>query len=213
MDKDVMNYRGCTIKIVQDEDAQSPDDWGNDDAFLVYDHRNFSVGREGFDPREIFESCSERKRMFYEGYYVFTCYAYIHSGVSLSLQRNNVGWWHGNWDTSSTGFVLVKRSKENKWWHKCKAREVAQATVDEWNEYLSGNVYGFQTFDAEGNDIDSCWGFYGDPDGDVLAEAKGSIDCHIRGELKARINLIKTWIRNRVPLYVRAQEPFKYSLV
>jgi hypothetical protein len=36
------------IEVVQDEMAESPDAWGNDDAFVVYEHRQFDVRREGF---------------------------------------------------------------------------------------------------------------------------------------------------------------------
>jgi hypothetical protein len=33
--------------------------------------------------------------------------------------------------------------------------------VETWNQYLSGDVYGFIIEDGEGTDVDSCWGFYG----------------------------------------------------
>lgn len=33
--------------------------------------------------------------------------------------------------------------------------------IDEWNQYLSGDVYGFKLLDENQNEIDSCWGFYG----------------------------------------------------
>lgn len=61
-----------------------------------------------------------------------------------------------------------------------------------------GDVYGY-TIDELDN---SCWGFYGDyPEyGGAIAAAKSAIDWHIETERKAKIERVKTWIRNRVPL-------------
>lgn len=40
---EVIKYRGHEIEIFYDELCESPDDWGNDEVFLVYDHRDFRV--------------------------------------------------------------------------------------------------------------------------------------------------------------------------
>lgn len=32
--------------------------------------------------------------------------------------------------------------------------------MDEWNQYLSGDVYGY-VIEHNGEHVDSCWGFYG----------------------------------------------------
>jgi len=157
------------IKVVQDEQADSPDCWGNDDAFVVYDHRQFYVKREGFAPRDIFDHTNARHKMFYDGHYVFVLYAYIHSGVALSVGDHNFP--DARWDVSSTGYVVVKRQKEM--YNREKAFKLAEAITEEWNQYLSGDVYGYKVYDMTGADIteededegemvESCWGFYGD---------------------------------------------------
>jgi hypothetical protein len=47
---------------VQDDNyGNSPNDWGNEDLFLVYDHRSFYVERKGFEPRNIFEHLSAKE--------------------------------------------------------------------------------------------------------------------------------------------------------
>ena len=38
---------GNILEVIQDDDAESPDIWGNTDMFLVYDHNQFSVKRKG----------------------------------------------------------------------------------------------------------------------------------------------------------------------
>lgn len=199
---ETIEYRGKEINTYYDTDAQSPDDWGNDECFIVYDHRDFTVERKGYNPDDIFENLQNKKRL-YDGYHVFPLYAYIHSGVSLSLGRNSYP-FTCNWDTSFKGFVLVKRQKGWSWTPN-KAEKIAQSVVDEWNDYLSGSVYGYNT------DSGSCWGFYGDEGyKDMIEEAKAEIDYDILKGRKNHYEQLKTWIRNKVPFLYR--KPLEFSV-
>lgn len=196
-----ITYRGIDIEIIPDENAQSPNEWENEDAFLVYDHRDFCVKRKGFDPYYIFEHMKETKKPLYDGYWYFPVYAYIHSGVSLSLGRTSYP-FNDRWDVSFKGFALVKKQKG--WtWKRDKAISVAQSIVNEWNDYLSGNVYGYNIEETG----DSCWGFYGDYDakGGCLDEAKSNIDSYIKEKRKSHFSQLKTWIKNKVPMLHREQ--------
>jgi len=188
-------YKGRTIETFYDQDADSPDNWGNDEAFIVYDHRDFMIKREGFDPDDIFHAMQDKKHL-YEGCWYFPVYAYIHSGVSLSLGRDNYP-FTCNWDTSFKGFVLVKRMKGWSWARE-KARVIAQSIVDEWNMYLSGDVYGY---DSEAG---GCWGFYG-KEGykEMILQAKKKIDYDIQKANLAHFVQLKKWIKGRVPLQYR----------
>ena len=166
--KEIIMYRDQEIEILPDENAESPDSWGCDDAFIVYDHNQFYVKRKGFDSTEIFEHCQEIKRMFYNGYYVFPVYAYIHSGVSLSLGKGTYP-FNDRWDVSMKGFCLVKRMKGM--WFREKCYKLAESIVEEWNMYLCGDVWGYNS------EFGSCWGFYGEGGKtEMIAEAKAEID-------------------------------------
>jgi hypothetical protein len=179
------------LKIYQDDDAESPNDWGNEEVFLVYEHRQFQVNREGFEPKDIHNHQyanidGEDYEPKYNNYYIFTVYAYIHSGVSLSLGHNG-----DRWDTSSTGFILVKKDCEFYDNNIQEGKEIqpkeeiakvyAQNLIKNWNTYLEGNVYGFKLLTNrpykkeyqdnfttseeifyDEDEIDSCWGFYED---------------------------------------------------
>jgi hypothetical protein len=172
-----INYKHHKIEIFQDQDYQSPDEWGNDDCFLVYGHRDFNVKVKpikgvNFDPATINEHVNEIKRAYYAGYYVFPVYAYIHSGVSLSMGNNSYP-FNDRWDVSMMGFALVKRLKGWSYARK-KAEKIAQSVVNEWNDCLSGNVWGYSiTFNEEL--VDSLSGYYGDPKG-IELDAKSVID-------------------------------------
>jgi hypothetical protein len=155
--KDVGNYR---IKIYNDTDPKQPEN-ENDDAFLVYGHRDFTVLRDGFNARDVFEGVERKKT--YKGYWVFKVYAYIHGGVALSVGSHNFP--DARWDVSMNGFALVKRQKG--YYIEEKALILAKSIVEEWNQYLSDDVYGYKIFNLgldgkKGDEVDSCWGFYGE---------------------------------------------------
>ena len=228
------NYQGLTIKVSQDDDVQGPQEWGDDNIFLVAYHRDFSVdaprktlpkeqwtisdhksvctecgqrnftsskengntcGRCGRNSRidKVFHKETKGKPMFskneliaflqkrtydynfdFKAFHVFPLEAYIHSGVSLALSHEG-NFPDRRWDVSQLGAVLIAKTEART---NAKARKMAQGYIETWNDYLSGNVYGYQIEDTEGNEIESCWGFYGEYDsqGGALSEAKSVID-------------------------------------
>lgn len=140
-------------RIEQDDDPMRPDEW-DDAVWLIAGHRDFFVppekNRRHFSVQDEIDSHKKT-------HHVFLLEAYIHSGVVLALAGE------GNfpdrmWDVSLLGAVFVDK-KETRF-HK-KAREMAQGKIDEWNQYLSGDVWGVVIEDDNGNHLDSCWGFYG----------------------------------------------------
>ena len=130
MEEDIY-YKGYKIRIRQDEFAESPDDWGNKNLFLIYDHRDFTVKREGFEPIDIYESglAYEKK------YWIFLVEAYIHSGVRLSLFS---GTKQCMWDSSVSGYILASKEEFEL---EETARNASEGLIETWNEYLSGDVW------------------------------------------------------------------------
>lgn len=99
---------------------------------------------------------------------------------------------------------------------KAKAAAVKSLEADAklWGNWAWGNVYGAVIDAWEGGEsdgrlvehaIESCWGFYGDPDESGLADfAESTIDA-IRSQRKAaRLAKLKEIIRARVPVAIRA---------
>ena len=162
---------GNILIVTPDDNADSPNDWDNDECFLVYDHRDFCIKRKGFDPEDINNNDLTNS---YDNYYIFPVYAYIHSGVRLSLSRGN-----DRFDTSMKGFILVKKDQLISWTleekpHVCTKEDslkMAQNLIETWNQYLSGDVYRYETIEEitckdcghiTTNTIDCYGGFYGD---------------------------------------------------
>lgn len=187
-----IRYKGCNIGIYQDDYNESPDEWGNEDLFLVAFHRDFEVERKGFE-KEICQTMVdddtyseadgetiERVKEIKKKYHIFGLEAYIHSGVVLALS------YEGNfpdrrWDVSQLGLVFVEKES---WKKEKEAKKAAENLIETWNQYLSGEIYNFLAESADGEHIDSCGGFYGDYHGDLLKEAKSSIDYYLAQKKK-----------------------------
>ena len=188
---ETIQYKGKTIKIQQDEDAESPSGWGDNSLFIVANHRDFYVPAPGEkrcsnDPEDYVNAYSKT-------HWMFQLEAYIHSGVVLALS-NTGNFPDRQWDVSQVGWVFCAKKE---WRLSKKAREAALSLVKTWNEYLSGDVWGYV---IDGDNEDSCWGFYGYDY--CVQEAKGVVDCIVERERKA-LEKAKAFIRNSVPLESR----------
>jgi len=175
------------LKLWKDVDIENPNYDNNINMFLVYDHRQFYIKREGFKPIDIYNYLTaitdyEKDNVIdYSDYHIFTVFAYIHSGVSLSLQHQGY-----KFDTSSTGFILIKKDllqqgagNIEKDLNKEEATKFAQSLINEWNIYLYGDVYGFTLIEQnkckhcghiEEEELDSCGGFYKTTHIDLIEE-------------------------------------------
>jgi len=165
-----MIYKDYEIRLRDCQDPMRPDETGDDSCFLVFTHRQFEVQRKGFDPRKIYEHIKKTKTWFYNGYYVFELFAYIHSGVTLALHF--IG---DEWDTSNTGFVLVK--KMPKWsYHRLQAEEIAKSVVREWDQYLNGDCFNCSIW-KDDDIVESIGiGYFED---ELIEEAKMIIDGYV----------------------------------
>ena len=107
---------GYTAKyLIRDEIVDSPDEWGNEDVFLVHYHRDFEIKRDTLitedDARNIYQG---KKIPQEKDYWIFPVDAYIHSGVSLSLAggfRGRLPEGHERFDVSSVGLILVSKKE------------------------------------------------------------------------------------------------------
>jgi hypothetical protein len=132
---------------------------------------------------------------------------YEHSGISLSLTNSHYP-FTDRWDAGQLGFILVDRQKALKEFGKKrltkqlkqKIRYIIEGEVETYNQYLAGDVYGF-VISKNGQEIDSCWGFYGQED--CLIEAKTIVDYEVEKTVLRHSQKVKQWIRNKVPLIYR----------
>lgn len=203
-------YKGYSINVYQDTDYQdSPNDWGNDEVFLVAFHRDFAVGRDGFS-QGICQAIANKGRyeddsVHYEArdimkkYHIFGLEAYIHSGVTLALSKEG-NFPDRQWDVSKLGLVFIAKSETRT---RIKAHKMALHLVKDWNDCLSGNVYGF-ILEKDDDSFGGCWGFYGDYEtSGMIDDAKSEIDGEIKHRAEKHGKKLKSFIKNHVPLEKR----------
>lgn len=158
---DSFTHNGCKVTITRDQDADSPDAWGDDGIFLVAFHRQFHVIRADLKKPDDIEGWEE-------AYHVIPVNAYIHSGVSLSLAKAYP--FNCPFDGGRVGYVLVSKAE---WETSETAVEAAQALVDTWNQYLNGDVWCYTVEGPDGK-VEACGGFYGQQD--AITDAKAVAD-------------------------------------
>ena len=153
-----IEYKDHIIEIVQDEYNEDPNVW-DDGQFLVYQHRDFTIEKDGFHPQKISmhiettkwlldptisdearEGFEEYLNSDYDNYWIFPIEAYIHSGISLSIFS---GQKTCNWDSSVSGYYLISKEIQNT---EEDAEEVVESYLKTWNDILGGRVYGFRTY-------------------------------------------------------------------
>ena len=177
-----------TYDIELDGDSESPRSWDNMETMTLW-HSRYTLGDEHNyksnqcflldlseleDPYEDYysyalydnldESTVEKIwEKIYELYIILPVYIYDHSGITI----NTTG-FRCPWDSGQVGWVYVSKAtlrKEYNWERISKAREkqiesYLKAQVETYDQYISGEVYGYIVRDLDGESVDSCWGFY-----------------------------------------------------
>lgn len=100
---------------------------------------------------------------------------YDHSGITMSCGSANP--YSDSWDSGQVGYVFVLKDRiisefgldpdDNSWREKAEA--VMRGEVEEYDQYISGEVYGYSLYefvddgtdDGSWDEVDSCSGFYG----------------------------------------------------
>jgi hypothetical protein len=179
-------HKGLKVNIYQDESYdQSPSDNGDDDLFLVHYHRDFDVRRDDIITKEDCETRFGGEKILQDKkYHFFLTKTYIHSGVVLALEESGKTFPDECWDVSRIGHVLVSKKEVRT---RKAAYKLASGLVEEWNDILSGNVYGYMITKnktcptckhTEEEHLGSCWGFVGDMEGckkEAIAAAESNV--------------------------------------
>ena len=157
------------IEIIQDNDPESPRTWDNLGT-MVCQHRRYNLG----DKHDYYlDECDSwfdvQKELGYPPV-ILKLYLYDHSGITISY--NPFG---DKFDSGQVGFIFVTEKTLLKEYGKVdeeviqKAINVLRGEVETYDMYLTGEIYGYRIHEVETcdlghehmNEVDSCWGFYG----------------------------------------------------
>lgn len=175
----IETYKNYKIVIRQDEDPENPREWDNV-AVMVCCHGRYTLGDLQRPDRASMDELEEMQKAL--GSYILPLYLYDHSGLTIATSP-----FHCPWDSGRIGFVYITREKMKDEWNitrlttkaKIKLSKWIDGEIENYNNYLHGNVYGYEIFDKKGNLVDWLWGMYpdhGETDESALREAKAYVD-------------------------------------
>lgn len=188
-------YGGYTIEIIADQDPPNPRT-ENDNASTMYCcHGRYSLGDKQYsNPDEVFSDMIDACGVETAGSVgelpaiVLPLYLYDHSGITISTTP-----FACRWDSGQVGYVMMTYAEIHKAFHSgtCpdgfkptpdiveKVEQLIRAEVSEYDDYLTGNCYGYRVY-PEGSDPDeegeSCYGIFGSYEKNALTQAKEAID-------------------------------------
>lgn len=168
-------YNGMSIKIFQDESAESPREQNDNLGRMVYWHKRHVIGdvdgsKEYGRPQDFIASLPK-------GTVVLPVFLLDHSGLALRTESFN-----DPWDSGQVGYIYALPDEIRKEYDVRhitskiaeRVKGVLRAEVSELGRWINGEVYGYVVEDEKGSHVHSCWGYY---DIDLcLQEARVAVD-------------------------------------
>ena len=184
-------HNGYKILIKQDSDPMNPREEFDNLGTMICFHSSYILGDKHSYKSSDYKGWEDLKRhIIAEVGPIETLPLYLldHSGLTINTSGFK-GVDPQGWDWGCVGFIYVSHAqakKEYNWKQITKARikflqERLQAEVETYDDLLTGNVYGYVIETPDGEEADSCWGYYGDPEKSGLVEdAKSVIEATIK---------------------------------
>ena len=178
-----INHVGFTIVIEHDDDCGNPravDPTMNASLFLGLRHRRYAIGDEELDlddycdadgghPASV-EELMDAVAARHDAAYICKVGMIDHSGVAYYFGGGASASDPGGWDSGTCGFLLYPRAMlaecglvPSDVLDDAKFEEWARGEIQEYSDWASGNCYGYRILDCNGDEVDACWGFIGDP--------------------------------------------------
>ena len=165
--KNIIENEKYKLEIFDDLNPCSPREFDNLGTMVCF-HRRYKLGDETELKSSDFSSWEDLENYLYkeeDALIAIPVFMYDHSGLWI----NTTG-FSCPWDSGQVGYIYISKEKVRRE-YSCKRiskklkkmiREMLCSEVDLYNDYLSGNVYGFTLTDKENaEEIDSSCGFYG----------------------------------------------------
>jgi hypothetical protein len=165
---EVEKFKVGNLRVAIETDDHRDDtsrDWDNLGTMVCW-HRRYQLGdKHEFKTPQDFEESDERKDIAL----MLPLGLIDHSGISMYVGSGAHACDPGGWDSGQVGWIYVTRAKLRSEYSRkyvtksllAKAEEVLRGEVKTYDQDLTGDVYGYIIEDEHGNDVESCWGFYG----------------------------------------------------
>jgi len=165
--KEFTTESGLTLKVVVDSVPSSPRHDDNLGTMVCF-HNRYILGDVNDYDLNDYSGWKEMEQAIIKNEnpaILLPLYLYDHSGITIYHTPFSC-----RWDSVQVGFLFVSKETLRKEYSvkritkkvKETAMQVLLGELETYDQYIRGYVYGFVLEDAEGDEIDSCWGFYGD---------------------------------------------------
>ncbi len=153
---------GHRVAVEHDPDPYNPrKEYDHLGTVVLVDRCRYDFGDETADQDEL------RRIGLDETLFKLPIYLYDHSGITI-----NTSGFSCPWDSGMVGMIYMpKAGAVENWGKKIASKQVRdkayaclRAEIEELDNYLTGQVYGYRVYDPEGEEVESCWGFFGDSD-------------------------------------------------
>ena len=176
-------FCASTVRIIGDQNPENPREFMAEQATMVCRHPRYHLGDEESPglinsmhgiledlDEDLDEDIDEAEvyAIFYatDKLIALPLYLYDHSGITMNTTGFSCGW-----DSGQVGFIWVSQKQaQDQWpttdgeteydWQE-RVKRYLEGDVSVYDQYLRGDVYGFVVEDEDGEELDSCWGFYG----------------------------------------------------
>lgn len=135
-------------------------------------------------------------RVFHDVPVVLPVGAGEHSGTWVYLGSGSDQFDPQGWDSGWIGWFFVTRKQlVEDWGHQPedltieRIEELLEGSFGTFKSWVAGEVYGWIAKDPEGNEIDSCWGYYGDEEIEEDGYAYGCALDAVMGERGRRAEI------------------------
>jgi len=157
-----------TAYIFRDEHPENPREAFDGFGTMACFHRRYALGDKGHGFKaEDYRGWEEMEQAILRqnpGALILPLYLYDHSGITMRTVPFSCPW-----DSGQVGFIFATREKVLRTWGAKRmterirnlALEALRSEVEEYDAYLTGDVYGYIVEDQDGEELDSCWGFIG----------------------------------------------------
>jgi hypothetical protein len=168
------------IKILQDVEPINPREWDNLGTMICF-HKKYNLGDQHNYNSNDFGSWDELLSQINKDQklaVILPIYMYDHSGITISTTPFSCPW-----DSGQIGFIFVSKVDALKEYGGSKLTKKLKekltqhliGEVETYDQYLTGDVFGFQiTLNDE--ELDSCWGYFGTES--CLNEAKSIVESY-----------------------------------
>lgn len=182
-----------TYRIDTDENPESPREWDNLGTLCIasrrWDFGEVQLAHDADSIEEAFRWHLAENDLTMDQVIWLPVYGYSHSGLTI----NTTG-YSCPWDSGQLGYIYVSKKDALKEYggqrvgKKLSERveSCLKGEIETMNQYLTGDVYGYRIYEYVGDEedfqdedlsthsweeIDSCWGYYGEKYCDDEAKA------------------------------------------